>query len=121
MHRGLLHVAPDGTIRTFTSRDGLAQDEIRGIQQDRAGDFWFTGSKGVFRVSRHDLDRAQFSSMLLGPADGMKHGECTYGSSPTSWAAPDGSIWFATSRGAARLDPMLAMHGTPRPAVRIVQ
>ena len=113
MHRGLLHVAPNGRIQILTSREGLAQDEIRSIQQDRAGDFWLTCSKGVFRVSRRDLERGQITSRLLGPGDGMKHGECTYGSSPTSWAAPDGSIWFATSRGAARLDPTLASRGVP--------
>jgi signal transduction histidine kinase/streptogramin lyase len=119
MHRGLLHVTPSGRIRILTSRDGLAQDEIRSIQQDRAGDFWLTCSKGIFRVSRRDLERGRINSILLGPGDGMKHGECTYGSSPTSWAAPDGSIWFATSRGAARLDPTLVSRGAPPQPVLI--
>jgi len=101
----------------YTSADGLAQDDILGIQQDRAGDFWLTCTRGIFRVRKRELEQGRIQPLLFGPADGMKHGECAYGSSPTSFAAPDGSIWFATSHGAARVIPTLAGHSTPPPVV----
>ena len=120
-HAGLLHVSPSDRVTILTSRDGLVQDEVRHVQQDLSGDFWLACGKGIFRARREQLERGRVTdTLLLGSEDGIKSGsECTFGQQGGSTVAKDGSIWFATTQGAARLDPLVAVRWQPPPPVRV--
>ena len=72
---------------------------------------WLGSSKGVFRVSIDALNAfADGRSKTLavasfGVADGMKISECSSGGHPAAWRMRDGTLWFATLRGAAAIAP----------------
>ena len=46
----------DGKFAAITTKEGLFDDAIFGLLEDSSGDFWISCNKGVYRVSRRDLD-----------------------------------------------------------------
>ena len=107
---GLSRLTKDG-IRTLTIREGLHDDAVFSILEDEARALWMSCNKGLFRVSRADLD-AFFSgratrvhSPSYGAADGLRGAEGNGGSQPPAWKMRDGRLWFSTIRGAAIVDP----------------
>jgi ligand-binding sensor domain-containing protein/signal transduction histidine kinase len=117
---GLWSIGPDDSFRIMTSREGVLQDTVWHIEQDRDGDFWLATNGGVYRVTRSSLRKGRIvDPLLLGVSDGMKSAESTIGTYPSSWSAADGSIWFPTVRGAARLDPAAAKRRAAPPLLRI--
>jgi signal transduction histidine kinase len=118
---GLLHISATDHVSVLTTRDGLPTDDISHVEQDQAGDFWLSCVKGIVRVSKQELERGKITSaLILDSADGMKRdSECTGGTQDGSYASHAGSIWFATTRGVSRVDPMLAGRWHSPPPVRI--
>ena len=105
-HEGLLSVSPRNVLRLLTTRDGLLQNEVWQMEEDRAGDYWLSSTKGIYRLRRGDLGRGRVDApLLLDSSDGMKGGEVTLGVTPASSAGADGALWFSTTEGAVRLDP----------------
>jgi ligand-binding sensor domain-containing protein/signal transduction histidine kinase len=98
---------------------------VIGILDDGSGYLWISSNSGVYRVSRDGLNRmaeggADAEVMRFGVADGMRISECSSGGHPAavrlsdhptvptagaSGAPSDGSLWFATLKGIARVDP----------------
>ncbi len=72
---------------------------------------WLGSSKGIFRVPLEALNAfADHRSATLpiesfGTADGMKISECSSGGHPAAWRMADGTLWFATLKGAASIHP----------------
>ena len=107
----------------------LAQKQLPqrviGILEDASGYLWISSNTGIYRVSRDALNReadggAAAEAMRFGVADGMRISECSSGGHPAavrlsdhptapttgaSGAPGDGSLWFATLKGIARVDP----------------
>lgn len=102
---GLLHW--DGAkLRVFTSRDGLRSDTLYQALDDTRGRLWLSSSRGIFAVSHEDLLREGRSrAEAITTADGLRTNECSGDASPAGARAPDGSLWFATIRGVARISP----------------
>lgn len=120
LRNGLFSISASGVATPATSRAPLLQGKIWHIEQDRDGDFWLSCIHGVFYVPRDLMRRGQVGDpVYLGLADGMKSAACTIGVYPSTWAASDGTIWFPTTRGAARLDPKLAKRSSVAVPVRI--
>jgi len=100
-----------GRWATITSREGLFDDSVFAIQEDDNGFFWMSCNKGVFRVSRQQLDdvaegrQPKVSAVVYGRADGMKSRECNGGTQPVAWKTADGKLWFATVKGVAMIEP----------------
>jgi hypothetical protein len=119
---GLFRFA-DGRFVRFGGKEGLPSEILYGIAEDAAGNLWMSHNKGVFRVSRAALDeRARGGTGRLQPAafgvDEMKGNECN-GGNPAVVRMEDGTLWFPTLKGAARVDPQrLPRNGVP-PAVVI--
>jgi len=83
---------------------------------DRAGgSVWMGSAKGVYRVRIAALDayakgRAAGAAVgvavdAFGVADGLRISECSSGGHPAAWRMTDGSLWFATVKGAAAIQP----------------
>ena len=75
-----------------------------------AGILWVSSNTGVYRVSRAALNGmadggAAAEVMRFGVADGMRISECSSGGHPAAVKLKDGSLWFATLKGIARVDP----------------
>ncbi len=119
---GGLNRIKDGRITPITSKDGLFDDVIFSILDDGMGFFWMTCNRGIFRVSRKELDDfaehriGRVHSISYGLADGMKKAECN-GGSPAAWKGKDGRLYFPTGMGVAAIHPARVWHNSVPPHV----
>ena len=100
----------NGRFSLISAHDGLFDDVVYVILEDDRHHFWMTSNKGVYRVSRDDLNgfadgiRPRVNSTAFGVADGMKIAECN-GGAPAGWKTRDGRLWFGTLKGATLVNP----------------
>jgi len=110
---GGLNRLREGQMTQYTSRVGLYDDKVHHILEDDHGLFWMSSNRGVFHVSRQDLDdfaagkRSRIRSVVYGTADGMKSAECngSGNAQPAGWRTSDGRLWFPTLKGVVAVDP----------------
>jgi ligand-binding sensor domain-containing protein len=101
----------DGHWFVFTAKDGMFDDLMWRILDDGLGNLWMSSNRGIWRVSRQQLEaraaglRALVDSVLYGEADGMRDRECNGAIYPAGWRAHDGRLWFPTGKGLAIIDP----------------
>ncbi len=61
---GLYVVEPDGSVAQYTTKNGLAGDQVISIIQDREGSMWFATTSGVSKlVYRHMLNYTIFDGL----------------------------------------------------------
>ncbi|MGA8025723.1 MAG: two-component regulator propeller domain-containing protein [Bryobacteraceae bacterium] len=100
-----------GKFTAYTTANGLFDDAIFQILSDSRGYLWMSSNKGVFRVSRRDLDAFaagrihSVQSVAYGLADGMKSKECNGGFQAAGWKTKDGRLCFPTMKGLSIVDP----------------
>lgn len=131
----------DGTLWIGTNDDGLNRwrngrivrlaspqmpQRVIAILEDSSGYLWISSNTGVFRVSRAGLNRMAEGSaaaevMRFGVVDGMRISECSSGGHPAAVRLSDGSLWFATLKGIARVDPEHMPMNRVAPQVAIEQ
>ncbi|TCK71584.1 sensor histidine kinase [Acidipila rosea] len=116
-----------GHVTAYPPASGGLPPNIYSILEDSGNHLWLSSNKGIFRVSKAALDRfaaGQDSSVAIdayGTADGMKISECSSGGHPAAAKRVDGSMWFATLRGVATVNPeQMAINHVP-PLVAIEQ
>jgi ligand-binding sensor domain-containing protein/two-component sensor histidine kinase len=113
----------DGQFTTYTTRHGLFSDEIYEILEDDFGYFWMSCRRGIFRVSRKELDAFDrreikfLHSTVFGRVDGMASVQCNGVSKPAGWKSRDGRLWFPTIRGVVALESNLKLNDRPPPVV----
>ena len=119
---GLYCLRKNGDVTTFTSKDGLFDDVIYTILEDRRNNLWMTSNKGIFRVSRNQLSDfaagkiSQLDCVSYGKADGMRNQECNSGQY-AACKTRDGKLWFASLKGAIMVDPEKIKTNLTPPAV----
>jgi len=112
-----------GRWATISTRDGLFDDSIFAILEDDNGYFWMSCNKGIFRVSRQQLDdfaeglAPKVTSVAYGRSDGMQSRECNGGTQPVAWKTSNGKLWFATVKGLAMIDPNHARAAAAPPVI----
>ncbi len=90
---GLIQRAPDGTSRILTQADGLADDRVTALYQDRDENLWIGTMGGLTRLRR----RTPITT--YGRPEGLPDDKVR------SFAEyPDGTLWIATDSGVARID-----------------
>jgi ligand-binding sensor domain-containing protein len=95
----------------FTTRHGMFDDVMWRILDDELGHLWMSSNRGIWRVSRQQLDavaagqRETVDSQAYGEADGMRDRECNGVADPAGWRTRDGRLWFPTGKGLAVIDP----------------
>jgi len=100
----------NGRFTTYTMREGLPDDGVFSILEDARGNLWASCNKGVFRVSKRELNEfaegrvRSVTPVVYGIADGMKSAECNGGFQPAAWKSVDGKLWFPTMKGVTRID-----------------
>lgn len=100
-----------GGFAQFGLDQGLPDDSICGIAQDQHGALWFSGSRGLFKVTPQDFADAaaksdgKLSPTKFGPNDGVANINGSYGSWPNSVRGSDGRLWFATRSGLLVVSP----------------
>jgi len=109
--RAGLHRLHDGRIFTYTGAHGLVPGMITYVFEDAAGALWLSGQTGLFRVPRKALDdimagrASKIVPVVYGMGDGLPGPGVVASVSPSAWRATDGTLWMATGRGIAVLDP----------------
>jgi signal transduction histidine kinase/ligand-binding sensor domain-containing protein len=109
---GGLNRLKGGRLTTYTTDKGLFDDVVFTILDDGSGRLWMSSNKGIFAVSKHQLDEfangaiGAVDSQYFGTADGMKSHECNGGFQPAGWRATDGRLYFSTIRGLATVNPL---------------
>ncbi|MCP5049391.1 MAG: response regulator, partial [bacterium] len=100
-----------GTFKPIRSSDGLFDDSIFRVLEDNSGHFWMSSNKGIFKVSKKDLNDfcdgkiARVDSVSYDERDGMNSRECGNGNQPAGWKSRDGKLWFPTKKGVVMIDP----------------
>jgi signal transduction histidine kinase/ligand-binding sensor domain-containing protein/CheY-like chemotaxis protein len=101
----------DNHFTAYSVRNGLWDDAVFRILEDDDGNLWMSCNRGVFRVSRKQLnDLAEkkikrLETVSYGEADGMNTAECNGSFQPAGWKSRDGRLWFPTMQGVAVVDP----------------
>jgi ligand-binding sensor domain-containing protein/signal transduction histidine kinase len=104
---------------------GLPKMDVNTAIEDGDGHLWLGASRGIVRVTLAELHavvdgrQAQLSAVLLGKADGMRSSECGGASKPTSTRLPDGTLWFATTKGFVHTTDVAEKLGTTPPVATI--
>jgi signal transduction histidine kinase len=89
---------------------------------DGKGDLWMGSLGGIIRANRLELliqtgkPDGVVKWLRLDHTDGMPSRECIGGYQPAGWKAEDGSLWFPTGGGIARIRPeRVRMNNVPPP------
>ena len=117
-----------GCFFTFTTEQGLGENVVNNIQEDEFGYLWLSGLRGIYRISRQQLNevaaglRASVECIAYGEADGMLNSECNGGDNqPAGCKDRNGRIWFPTAQGVVVVDPMEMQQTESAPPVVIEQ
>ena len=120
---GGLNRLQGGQFTSYTMRDGLFDNGVFQILEDDRGNFWMSCNRGIYRVSRAELNefaggrRRSVTSIYYGKRDGLLNTECNGGAQPAGWRSRDGRLWFPTQDGVAVVDPNSVQRSTEPPPV----
>jgi ligand-binding sensor domain-containing protein/signal transduction histidine kinase len=109
--RGALHRWKQAKAKRFPSAGGLPSNDLRALEIDASGNFWFASGGGLFRTTRASLEEvmegqsASISAELYGAQEGVPHAEFLGAERHTSTRTRGGRLWFATSEGALEIRP----------------
>jgi ligand-binding sensor domain-containing protein len=112
---------------TFTTKHGLLDNLINHILEDDAGFLWFSCNRGIFRMSRAELNavasgqKSEAACAVFGTADGMFSSETNGEHQPAGCKSRDGQLWFPTAMGVVAIDPKRLSTNEVPPAVVIEQ
>jgi ligand-binding sensor domain-containing protein/signal transduction histidine kinase len=115
----------DGKLTSYSVKSGLFDEGVFRILEDAHGYFWISCSRGVYRVSKQDLnafasgDLNKVTSTAYGKVDGMLDIECNGGLEPAGTKTRDGKLWFPTRNGVAVIDPESVVHDSVPPSVMV--
>ncbi len=121
-NQGGLNRLRAGKITPYpTAKNGLPES-VYAILEDGRGNLWLSAKTGVYSVAKRELDRyadhpgSPLAVAAYGTADGMRIAECSSGGHPAAWKLADGTMWFATLKGVAAVDPEhLTRNAVPPP------
>jgi ligand-binding sensor domain-containing protein len=115
----------DGRITTYKVTQGLFNSGVFQILEDGRGNFWLSCNRGIYRVSRQQLNdfadgrSASVTCIAYGKLDGMLSTECNGGRQPAGLRARDGKLWFPTQGGVVVIDPEAVPFNAQPPPVLI--
>jgi len=107
------------------SKQSTLPENITALTIDAQNHLWLRSKNGIVRVSIDDLNRcANISACQLQISrfdhyDGMPSEEAPPSGHPTMLNASDGTLWFATRKGVAIVDPVHMPQNTVAPPVAI--
>lgn len=110
-HNSGIYIYIDGDIIKLSIKNGLFDDNIHSIIEDKMKNFWFTTNKGVFTIRSKEIesflagDRTKINSVVFNESDGMPSRECNGGVKPSTLITDEGNIWIPTIKGIVKIDP----------------
>ena len=101
----------NNVFKSVRVSDGLFNDTAYKIIEDDSGLFWVSCNKGIYSVSKQELNRFLDGSRpsvvcrAYDMSDGMRSHECNFGGGASGARTPAGQLWFPTVKGAVLFDP----------------
>ncbi|HEY5298385.1 MAG TPA: two-component regulator propeller domain-containing protein [Verrucomicrobiae bacterium] len=93
----------------YSTASGLASDSISYLVEDGDGNLWIGSNAGLMRVEEKSLAAAGTNAVIFCrtyvETDGLPTRECSSGSQPAAIRAPDGKLFFPTTKGVVSLNP----------------
>src|SRR5206468_3929237 len=95
-----------GRVTTFGAAAGLLDETLHWVLPDDEGGLWMSCNRGIFRMSRDDLDAIargtlqRAEALELQATDGMRGAECNSAGMPAGFRGREGRLWFPCIRGA---------------------
>ncbi len=114
-------------LTAYTTAQGLANNSIHQILEDRAGTFWLSGPNGVSSIVRHDLELTASDPShrpavkLYGTSEGLETTQMYGGVQPAGCTTASGEVWFPSTAGAVRIgaDPEGSVSAPPAVIYRV--
>lgn len=110
--RGLVaYELATGRLTMLGRNAGLPFDKVFQAVIDQDRHLWLSSNRGILRFRREQIEdylagqREQVDYELFGESDGMQSAQANGGSMQAATLAQDGTVWFATSKGASRVSP----------------
>ena len=109
----------------FNMRDGLASDQLGCLIEDDEDHLWMSSNAGILRVPKKSLldfaERRQsfIACRAFDQNDGLPTRGRPYRSQPAVTRTPDGTLWFATTKGVVAANPAGVRSNTNPPPVTI--
>ncbi len=122
---GGLALVQQDRITALPTRATLPIVQVNSAIEDKDGHLWLATYRGIVRLSVADLHaladhrESQLSAVILGKADGMRSSECGGPSRPGAARLPDGTLWFATTKGFVHTTDMAEKLGDVQPVASI--
>ena len=101
----------DNKFSIFTKGDGMFDNIVSQIVEDRYGYFWMGCNRGISRVSRKELNEYADGKIKMikvtsyGKQDGLLTVETNGGFQPNAVTNKDGRIYFPTVKGLVSVNP----------------
>lgn len=111
----------DGKFTRYMVGDGLFNNGVFCILEDARGNFWISSNRGIYRVSRQELNdfaagkSKSITSVAYDKSDGMLSSECNGGYQPAGWKTRAGRLWFPTQGGVVVIAPETVRQSQPPP------
>jgi ligand-binding sensor domain-containing protein/signal transduction histidine kinase len=116
-----------GVITALAPAKSGLPETVFGILEDDKKNLWLSSKRGIYRVgigalnAYADKKTTELETRIYGVTDGMRVSECSSGGHPAAWRMQDGSLWFATLKGATSVNPRTATENSEVPLTAIVQ
>jgi signal transduction histidine kinase/ligand-binding sensor domain-containing protein len=108
----------DGVWTRYSTRDGLATDNIGYLVEDEVDNLWIGSFEGVMRVAKKSLDDFAAGTPGTIACRTFLTQECAQGAQPAAIRAGDGRLWLPTTRGLVSVNPVeLKPNTTPPPVI----
>ena len=115
----------NGAWTHCTAAEGLPRNDIGSLLEDDAGYLWLGTPGGLARISKRVLNDfahhlvTSVDCRVFGKSDGLPSSECTSGSQPGPCRMRNGTLYFPTIQGVARLDLARLRPNTNPPPIAI--
>ena len=115
-----------GHWRTFGTAQGLFDDKINQVLDDGLGHLWYSGANGIYRIAKSDFDAVaagehdRLTPIAFDERDGLRNPHSDGGIQSAGWRRRDGTLWWATLDGVARVDPSRVDAFPEAPETRMV-
>jgi ligand-binding sensor domain-containing protein/signal transduction histidine kinase len=114
----------EGKFVNISPQQGLFDYNVYNVLADQQGYFWMSSNRGVFRVSRQELNdvadgkASSLTYTSYGTADGMELKECNGGYASPGTVLKDGRICIVSARGLVIVNPAdIRINQIPPPVV----